>query len=102
MHGLRVRAITVNWDCVTYVGDLINRTKEIIARQRYGIYQVVNEGACSYYDFALECSCLADLSSADAERLIELVTEGEMARLAPGPRWTPMRCLLSEELVLKP
>jgi dTDP-4-dehydrorhamnose reductase len=90
-HGLSVRAITDSWACVTYVGDLVNRTKEIIARQDYGIYQVVNEGACSYEDFALECARLAGLSRADAERLIELVTEAEMGRLAPRPRWTPMR-----------
>jgi dTDP-4-dehydrorhamnose reductase len=101
-HDLSVRAITDTWACVTYVGDLVNRTREIIERQHYGIYQVVNEGACSYYDFALGCAGLAGLSRDHAERLIELVTEAEMRRLAPRPRWTPMRCLHSEELGLKP
>jgi dTDP-4-dehydrorhamnose reductase len=100
--GLSVRAITDTFASVTYVLDLVDRTNEILARGRYGVYQVCNEGACSYHDFALACSRLAGLSGTEAERLIELVTEAEMERAAPRPRWTPMRCLLSEELGLRP
>jgi dTDP-4-dehydrorhamnose reductase len=102
MRGLSVRAITDTWASTTYVADLIGRTREILARRRYGVYQVVNEGTCSYHDFALEAAGLTGLSVAQAERLIELVTEAEMERTAPRPRWTPMRCLLSAELNLAP
>ncbi len=101
-RGLSVRAITDRWANTTYVADLVERTKEILARRRYGVYQIVNEGTCSYREFAVEAAVLAGLSVAQAERLIDLVTEAEMGRTAPRPRWTPMRCLLSAELSLSP
>lgn len=99
---LPVRAITDTFACVTYILDLVDRAKEILSRRRYGVYQVCNERVCSYHEFALECSRLAGLSGEEAERLIELATEAEMDRAAPRPRWTPMRCLLAEELGLSP
>jgi dTDP-4-dehydrorhamnose reductase len=100
--GLRLRAITDTWACATYVVDLVERTRQILARGRYGIYQIVNEGACSYQDFTIEAAGLVGLSTADADALIESVTEAEMDRVAPRPRWTPLRCLFSEELNLTP
>jgi dTDP-4-dehydrorhamnose reductase len=102
MHGLSVRAITDTWASVTYVADLVGRTREILARRRYGVYQIVNEGTCSYHDFAVEAADLTKLSAVQTERLIESITEAEMERAAPRPRWTPMRCLLSAELSLPP
>ncbi len=84
------------------MADLVGRTREILARRRYGVYQIVNEGTCSYHDFAVEAAGLAGLSAAQAEQLIELVTEAEMERTALRPRRTPMRCLLSAELSLVP
>jgi dTDP-4-dehydrorhamnose reductase len=78
----------------------VARTSEILARGRYGLYHVVNSGVCSYYDFAVEAARLAGLGEMDAERLIEKVNEAEAHRLARRPRYTPMRCLLSEELGL--
>ena len=99
---LPIRAITDTWSCVTFVDDLVARTKEILQRRYYGIYQVVNEGACSYQDFGVECARLAKLSDEDRAALIELVTEREMKRIALRPRWTPMRCVLSKALGLTP
>ncbi len=98
----RIRAITNTWACITYVDDLMKRTKEILALRNYGIYHVVNEGVCSYYDFAVECARLAGLSTAQKEQSIEGITESEMRRLAPRPRWTPMSCLLSATLGMEP
>jgi dTDP-4-dehydrorhamnose reductase len=102
MRGVPIRAITDTYARVTYVHDLVNRTKEILARRTYGTYHVVNEGTCSYYDFALECARQAQLSGTQTQQLIETVTEAEMHRFAPRPCWTPMRCLLSWKLGLKP
>ncbi|MGH9943388.1 MAG: dTDP-4-dehydrorhamnose reductase [Pyrinomonadaceae bacterium] len=102
MRGLPVRAITDTWASTTYVADLVERTREILARRRYGVYQIVNEGTCSYHDFAVEAAGLAGLLATQAERLIELVTEADLERTARRPRWTPMRCLLSAELSLSP
>jgi dTDP-4-dehydrorhamnose reductase len=100
--GRRVRAIDDVWSSTTYVEDLIDRCSEILKLRHYGTYQIVNEGVCSYYDFALEAGRLAGLEKQQLESLIEVVHERDMQRIAPRPRYTPMRCLLSEELGLAP
>jgi dTDP-4-dehydrorhamnose reductase len=96
--GERIRAITDVWASATYVNDLVERTFEILARQRFGLYQVVNAGVLSYADFADEA---ARLCHADAS-LIERVSESDAQRLAERPRYTPMSCSLSDELGLPP
>ncbi|HUP47020.1 MAG TPA: hypothetical protein VM779_16050, partial [Thermoanaerobaculia bacterium] len=53
---------------------------------RNGIHAVVNEGVCSYETFALEAARLVGADPA----LIERITEADMRRAAPRPRWTPM------------
>jgi dTDP-4-dehydrorhamnose reductase len=100
--GRKVRAIDDIWSSTTYVEDLIDRCLEIIRRKRYGTYHVVNEGVCTYYEFALDAGRLAGLSRDQVDSLIEITHEREMRRIAARPRYTPMRCLLSEELGLLP
>jgi dTDP-4-dehydrorhamnose reductase len=100
--GRRVRAIDDVWSSTTYVEDLIDRCSEILRLRHYGTYQIVNEGVCSYYDFALEAGRLARLEKEQLAFLIEVVHERDMQRIAPRPRYTPMRCLLSEEVGLAP
>lgn len=100
--GQRVRAIADVWASATYVVDLVARVAEVLARQRYGVYQLVNAGVLSYHDFAVEAARLAGVNDEAAARLIERVSEDEANRLAERPRYTPMRCLLSEELGLMP
>ncbi|HKR59737.1 MAG TPA: sugar nucleotide-binding protein [Pyrinomonadaceae bacterium] len=75
---------------------------EILALHRYETYHVVNDGACSYYEFALEVARDLRMSSTKIDSLIEAVTESEMQRDVSRPRYTPMRCLVSEELRLPP
>lgn len=98
----RVRAIVDIWSSTTYVHDLIDRLMQILVKQHHGIYHVVNEGVCSYYEFALEAGRLAGLKQEETELLIEKVSQSEMTRPAARPRYTPMRCLLSEKLGLDP
>ena len=98
--GKRVCAIVDIWSSTTYVDDLIQRMLQILVTRRYGTYHIVNEGLCSYYEFALEAGRLAKLNREQLDRLIEQVHEGDMKRIAPRPRYTPMRCLLSEQLGL--
>jgi dTDP-4-dehydrorhamnose reductase len=101
--GKRVRAIVDIWSCTTYVEDLIERILQILSKGSvYGTYHIVNEGVCSYYEFALEAGRLAGLSRDEVELLIEVVQEADMQRSAARPRYTPMRCLLSETLGLAP
>jgi dTDP-4-dehydrorhamnose reductase len=96
----RLRAVTDVRASVTYVADLVKRIDEIVALRRYDTYHVVNDGACSYYEFALEVARNLRMSSAEADSFIEAVTESEMRRITSRPRYTPMRCLVSEELGL--
>lgn len=99
-EGKRVRVIDDIWSSTTYVEDLIDRCLEILERRRYGIYHVVNEGICSYYEFAREAGILVGLTDRQMDSLLEITHEGDMKRAATRPRYTPLRCLLSEELCL--
>jgi dTDP-4-dehydrorhamnose reductase len=100
--GRKVPAIDDIWSSTTYVEDLIDRCLEIIRRKRYGTYHIVNEGTCTYYEFALEAGRLAGLSRDRLDPLIEITHERDMQRVAARPRYTPMRCLVSAELGLAP
>ena len=100
--GKKVRAIDDIWSSTTYVADLIDRVMTIRALGRYGTYHVVNGGVCSYYEFALEAGRVLGLARAQIDALIEIAHEREMKRIAARPRYTPMRCLLSEDLGLPP
>jgi dTDP-4-dehydrorhamnose reductase len=100
--GRRVRVIDDIWSSTTYVEDLIDRVLLLLAKRRYGIYHVVNEGVCTYYDFALEAARLVGLSPNAIDSLLEITHERDMKRIAARPRYTPLRCLLSEEQGLPP
>jgi dTDP-4-dehydrorhamnose reductase len=102
LAGERIRAITDVWASTTFVADLTKRVSEILARRHYGIYHVVNSGVCSYSEFALEAARLIGLGAEKTDRLIEKLSEGDAKRQARRPRYTPMRCLLSERLGLAP
>jgi dTDP-4-dehydrorhamnose reductase len=100
--GRKVRAIDDIWSSTTYVEDLIDRVMTICRTGFHGTYHVVNTGICTYYEFALEAGQLLGLARRDLDRLIEITHERDMKRIAARPRYTPMRCLLSEELGLPP
>jgi dTDP-4-dehydrorhamnose reductase len=98
----RIPVIVDIWSSTTYVEDLIDRVLEIFLNGHYGIYHVVNGGVCSYYDFALEAGRLVGLRPEEVDQIISKVHEAEMQRSAVRPRYTPLRCLLSERLGLAP
>jgi dTDP-4-dehydrorhamnose reductase len=100
--GRGVRAIKDTWASVTYVEDLVSRVGEIMSTGRHGLYHVVNEGVCTYEDFAREAARLAGLDEEEAARLIETVTESEVRRPARRPRYSPLRCTAAAELGLPP
>jgi dTDP-4-dehydrorhamnose reductase len=100
--GKHVSAIVDIWSSTTYVEDLIERIRQILATRRYGTYHIVNQGVCSYYEFALEAGRLVGLSRDQLDSLLLATEEAEMQRAAPRPRYTPMHCVLSEELGLPP
>lgn len=101
-EGKGLRAVRDVWASTTYVKDLVARVLEILEHHRYATYHVVNEGVCSYYEFALEVARNLGMRGAEALRLIEAVNESEMKRVATRPAYTPLRCLASEQLRLAP
>jgi dTDP-4-dehydrorhamnose reductase len=100
--GKKVRAIDDIWSSTTYVADLIDRVMTIRATGQYGTYHVVNDGICSYYEFALEAGRVLGLARAQIDLLMEITHERDMKRIAARPRYTPLRCLLSEQLGVPP
>ena len=100
--GKKVRAIDDIWSSTTYVSDLIDRVMALYEIGRYGTYHVVNEGVCTYYQFALEAGRLAGVNRAQMDSLIEITHDRDMRRIATRPRYTPLRCLLSEQSSLPP
>jgi dTDP-4-dehydrorhamnose reductase len=91
--GERVRAIRDVFANSTYVDDLAARVALIVQRDVPATYHVANEGVHSYEIFAREAARYVDAD----ELLIEDVLAEEVVS-APRPRYTPMRCLVSERL----
>jgi dTDP-4-dehydrorhamnose reductase len=98
----RFSAVTDVYASVTNVHDLIARTQEIIRRQHYDIYQVVNAGVCSYSEYALTVAEMLGIRSDEAEQIMDFVTEAKMKRKAVRPPYSPMRCQVSDRLGLAP
>jgi dTDP-4-dehydrorhamnose reductase len=96
----KIRAITDVWASATYVCDLVSRIIEITARGTHSTYHIVNDGICSYYEFALEAAHILKLSDSECQKLIKPVTERELDANAYRPRFTPMRCTVSERIGL--
>jgi dTDP-4-dehydrorhamnose reductase len=94
-RGERLQAISDTFASTTYVADLVERLGELVRLRHYGTFHLVNDGACSYETFAREAARILGLG----DPLIDSIPE---RRPAPRPRWTPMRCLLSERLGLRP
>jgi dTDP-4-dehydrorhamnose reductase len=99
--GERVRAIQDTRACATYLEDLAARVLEVVQLGRPGLYHVVNEGHCSYLEFARAAARILRLER-QADSLIEPVQEGKFRTGAVRPRWTPMRCLAAERVGLAP
>jgi dTDP-4-dehydrorhamnose reductase len=100
--GRSVRVIDDIWSSTTYVEHLIDRVLLLLAKGRYGIYHVVNDGVCTYYEFAVEAGRLIGLTRDQIDPLLKITHERDMKRIAARPRYTPLRCLLSEEMGLPP
>jgi len=98
----KIRAVTDAWASATYVCDLVSRVHEILDRRYYSTYHVVNDGPCSYYDFALEAARILRIPDSDLTQLIEPVKLCDLRLQAKRPRYSPMRCMVSEELGLAP
>ncbi|MDD4900597.1 MAG: dTDP-4-dehydrorhamnose reductase [Patescibacteria group bacterium] len=58
-----IKVVDSEASCFTYTPDLAKATKELIqAGKNYGIYHLVNSGACTWYESALELFKVANLN----------------------------------------
>ena len=97
-NGAHIRAVTDQTSIPTYAADLAARIEEVINLGAHGLYHVTNTGPTSWFDFARLALDLAHLSDIP----IEPVTREALRQIAPRPHNTPMRCLVSEKLGLRP
>jgi dTDP-4-dehydrorhamnose reductase len=65
----------------TYARDLLEAVRALLASRRYGVYHVVNTGACTRYDVALQ---IAEYLESNI-RIIP-VTSADFQLAAPRPR----------------
>jgi dTDP-4-dehydrorhamnose reductase len=82
----------------TYAPDLAARIEEIIRLGAHGLYHVTSTGPTSWFEFARSALDLAGVSNVE----VEPVTRAQLFQLAPRPRNSAMRCLVSEKLGLAP
>ncbi len=65
----------------TYVPDLANAIVQLLATEQYGIYHLVNAGACSRYEWALQILQLANLP-----RPVKPIKLSEYSRASTPPK----------------
>jgi dTDP-4-dehydrorhamnose reductase len=98
-RGEPLKAISDAWGTPTYAEDLARRLRQLAELDLPGVYHVVNAGqGTSYEEFARETLAAAGLDGAK----LESVRVDSLARPAPRPRNSRLRCLLSEAIGLKP
>lgn len=100
--GERVTAIDDTFASATWVEDLVERVHGIVETDDTGIFHVVNDGVCSYAEFAEEAANILDLSDQERRRLIERKSESLVQRPARRPEWTPMFCDHSQRAGMSP
>jgi dTDP-4-dehydrorhamnose reductase len=96
--GARLKGVTDQISIPTYAPDLARRIEEIVNLRAHGLYQVTNTGPTSWYEFARLALDRAGLGGVE----VQPVTRAELQQVAPRPRNSAMRCLVSEKLGLAP
>lgn len=97
--GEKLRAISDMVGTPTYAIDLAARLRRLAEIDLPGIYHVVNAGeGVSFETFARTGLQFANLS----EQLLEPVSISSLARPAPRPRNSRLKCLLSDAIGLDP
>jgi len=98
-RGEHLKAISDAYGTPTYAPHLAARLRELAERDLPGTYHVVNSGAgASFLEFAREAARAAEVEDVE----IESVSMDTLARPAPRPRNSRLRCLLSEAIGLAP
>ena len=98
-RGERLKAITDCWGTPTYARDLAMRLRELVEFDLPGVFHVVNGGeGATFETFTREALRIAGCEPG----FVESVSMNSLARPAPRPRNSKMKCLLSEAIGLPP
>jgi dTDP-4-dehydrorhamnose reductase len=98
-RGEPLKAIRDAWGTPTYAPDLAARLRRLAELDLPGVYHVTNAGeGASYHEFALAALAAAGCDASP----VEAVSADSLARPAPRPRNSRLRCLLSEAVGLPP
>jgi dTDP-4-dehydrorhamnose reductase len=92
--GKNIRVVTDEVAHPTYNDDLAAAIVQLIDTGRYGIYHLVNEGACSRYDFARYVLDQSGFSDTPIER----ITRHQWQRASMPPIYTPLANLAAKQL----
>lgn len=96
-RGEKLKAISDCWGTPTYSRDLARRLRELLALNHSGVFHVVSAGdGASFETFTEEA-----LKAANCRTGVESVTMDALARPAPRPRNSKLKCLLSKEMGLR-
>jgi dTDP-4-dehydrorhamnose reductase len=99
MRGETLTAISDYWGTPTYGHDLAVRLRELAVLDLPGVYHVVNSGeGASFETFTREALRLAGFDNAK----LAVISGDMLARPAPRPRNSRLKCLLSPAIYLPP
>jgi len=77
---------------------MLKRFLDLEIKPAFGIYHVVNEGYCNWYDFTKE---IFNISGWDAQTQITPIQSNELKRLARRPTFSALRNKKLENLGLR-
>ena len=98
-RGEKLKAITDCWGTPTYARDLAIRLRELVELDLPGVFHVVSGGdGATFETFTREALRMARCEPG----LVETVSMNSLARPAPRPRNSKMKCLLSEAIGFSP
>jgi len=96
-HGEKLRVVIDQVMSPTHTRDVAETLAELLGREPpYGIYHMVNEGYCSWYEFT---KTIFDILGWDVE--IEPIKSSELNRLAKRPRFSALENRKLHELGLR-
>ena len=82
-EGKTVRVVNDQWITPTSTAELAERLGALIRTNRFGVFHLTNEGACTWFEFAREIFSLLGL-----EARLEPVDSRTLGAKAPRPRYS--------------
>ena len=96
-RGEEIRVVDDQFMSPTYTKDVARTLKKFLElRPEFGVYHMVNEGFCSWYEFT---KAIFEILGWDVE--VKPIKSSELKRLAKRPRFSALKNKRLEELGLK-